>query len=150
MERLERELQRERARFEPAPGLTEVVAAWPDVAGPTVAAHAWPARFTRDRTLIVHAESATWAFELTQLAPLVLERLRTALAELAPSGLRFAVGPLPSAEAPSAAAAGAAPRASAAERKLAESLTAAIDDEELRSVVARAAAASLPRAVSDR
>ena len=47
--------------------MTELVAAWPDAVGETVAANAWPARLARDGTLHVHAASSTWAFELQQL-----------------------------------------------------------------------------------
>ena len=35
--------------------MTELVAAWPDAVGETVAANAWPARLARDGTLHVHA-----------------------------------------------------------------------------------------------
>jgi hypothetical protein len=75
----------------------EIVAAWPRAVGPGIAANAWPARVARDGTLHVNAASSTWAFELTQLASSVLERLRAELGADCPSGLRFVAGPLPEA-----------------------------------------------------
>ncbi len=42
----------------------DVLAAWEDAVGPEIARNAWPARFQRDGTLIVHCQDAIWAFEL--------------------------------------------------------------------------------------
>jgi predicted nucleic acid-binding Zn ribbon protein len=137
--------------FGPAGDIAAVVAAWPAAVGDSIARHAWPARLARDRTLHVATDSSAWAFELAQLSPVLLERLRAALGEVAPSGLRFAVGPLPE---PAAAASEHGPRPvrqpGPVERDRAAGLTASIADEELRALVARAAAASLAQAAADR
>ena len=151
LERLGEEALRELGRFESAPGLLELVTAWPEAVGAEIARNAWPARLARDGTLHVSTSSSTWAFELTQLEAGVRDQLRAKLAEDVPKRLRFAPGPLPAAAPESAEA---APRerrvASAKARSQAEALAAGIDDEELRETVARAAAASLERAATDR
>jgi hypothetical protein len=151
LERLGQEARRELARFESAPGLLELVEAWPRVVGVEIARNAWPARLARDGTLHVSTSSSTWAFELTQLEADVRSRLGATLGEGVPKKLRFAPGPLP---APAAEPAETAPRerlvASAKARSQAASLAAEIEDDELRDAVARAAAASLERAASDR
>ena len=109
----------ELARFDAVPGLAPIVAAWPAAVGTEIAKNAWPARLMRDGTLIVHASSATWAFELGHLEA----RIRSALGDAAPRKLRFVVGPLPEP---------------------------ATEDENLRKVVAKAAALSLARGSADR
>jgi hypothetical protein len=151
LERLGEEARRQLAGFESAPGLLELVDAWPAAVGPEIARNAWPARLARDGTLHVATSSSTWAFELTQLEDDVRSRLVTKLGSGVPKRLRFAPGPLP---APAAEPSGRAQRkrlvASAKARLQAASLTAEIEDEELRTAVARAAAASLERAASDR
>ena len=76
VERLDREIRGELSRFGPQGGMPELLAAWPDAVGPMVAANAWPARIARDGTLHVNTSSSTWAFELGQLAPTILEELR--------------------------------------------------------------------------
>jgi hypothetical protein len=150
VERLGDEIRRELSRFGAQGGMPELVDAWPGAVGEVVAANAWPARIARDGTLHVNTSSSTWAFELAQLAPTMLERLREKLGESAPKALRFAVGHLPE---PASAASGEAaaepvePTPEALERSA--ELTAAIEDEELRKRVQRAAAASLSRAPSD-
>jgi hypothetical protein len=151
LKRLGDEARRELARFEPAPGLLELVAVWPRAVGPEIARNAWPARISRDGTLHVATSSSTWAFELKHLEADVLQRLGTLLGEVVPKQLRFAPGPLPSPapELPQEAtrqAAGVRPET----RTQAESLAAGIEDEELRRLVARAAATSLERAATDR
>jgi hypothetical protein len=151
LERLGNDARRELARFESAPGLLELVEAWARVVGSEIARNAWPARLARDGTLHVATSSSTWAFELTQLEADVRGRLAAALGEDVPKQLRFAPGPLP---APAAEKNDTAPRerlvTSAKARSQAASLTAGIEDEELRDAVARAAAASLERAAADR
>jgi hypothetical protein len=151
MEPIGRELKGELARLGPAGAISDVVDAWPAAVGPAVARNAWPARIGRDGTLHVHASSSAWAFELSQLAREISVRLRTALGSRAPGSLRFAVGPVPEAGA-EAAEDLAQPRRSATpeERRLAASLTAGLADDELRRLVARAAAASLARATAGR
>ena len=131
--------------------MVAIVRAWPEAVGETVARNAWPARLARDGTLHVHASSATWAFELGRLAETILEGLRASLGEGAPPALRFAPGPVPEPAPPTPSEdsaggleIGPEDRLAAAER------VAAIEDEALRELVARAAAASLARARSDR
>lgn len=70
--------------------LAELLARWPGAVGETIARNAWPARCTRDGTVIVHTSSSAWAQELTHLAA----QVRETLGEGAPP-LRFVVGPLP-------------------------------------------------------
>jgi hypothetical protein len=151
LERLGEEARRELARFESAPGLLELVDAWPAAVGAEIARNAWPARLARDGTLHVATSSSTWAFELTQLEDDVRNRLATKVGSGVPKKLRFAPGPLP---APAAEPRESARRdrlvASAEARSRADSLVANIEDDELRDAVARAAAASLERAASDR
>jgi hypothetical protein len=152
LERLGPNARRELARFESAPGLVELVDAWPRVVGAEIARNAWPARLARDGTLHVATSSSTWAFELTHLEAELLERLTDGLEASVPKKLRFAPGPVP---AFGAEGAGETTRreplvASAKARSEAASLAAGIEDEELRKAVAGAAAASLERAAADR
>ena len=130
--------------------IAAIVAAWPEVAGPTVARNAWPLRLARDGTLNVATTSSTWAFELGRLAPMLLERLRERLGGAAPAGLRFAPGPVPAPAGPLDEEVAHPTPASAEERAEADLVAASIEDEELRSLVARAAAASLARGRSGR
>jgi Dna[CI] antecedent, DciA len=151
MERIGRGIDQELARFGPAAGMRRLVAAWPAAVGETVARNAWPARFARDGTLHVSTSSSAWAFELAQLAPTVLEQLRAALGGDSPARIRFAPGRLPE---PGPAVVDEAqeppPEPSAKELAAAESFAAGIADDDLRSLVARAAAASLARAAASR
>lgn len=151
MERIAGEIARRLRRFGPVAGMADVVAAWPRAVGEGIARHAWPARLARDGTLHVATDSSTWAFELAQLAPTLLARLREEAGGAAPAALRFAVGPLPQAapaELPETRPAPVEPTDE--DRSLAAGLVARIEDAELRELVARAAAASLARASSDR
>jgi len=141
------DVRRELSRFGPADGMAPLVEAWPDAVGPDIARNAWPARLGRDGTLHVHTSSAPWAFELAQLD----ERLRAALGELAPKRFRFAVGPLPEpSPEPVQTTRRTPPRPTPEQRAKAESLARGIRDEDLRKLVAKAAAASLAKADSDR
>ena len=145
------DVKRQLARFGPQAGMAELVGAWPDAVGPSIASNAWPARIARDGTLHVHTASAAWAFELGQLAQAVLEQLRASLGEAAPPRLRFAVGPLPADREETADPPAPEPvRAGPQERAAAAELTAGIADDGLRLLVSRAAAASLARGSSDR
>jgi predicted nucleic acid-binding Zn ribbon protein len=141
------EVQRELSRFGPAEGMTEIVRAWPEAVGEQIAANAWPARLSRDGKLHVATSSSAWAFELAQLEPKLLERLSEALGDRVPKGLRFAPGKLP---APPSGREPASPRSgeepTQSDLDTAAELTAGIDDESLRKIVAKAAAASLSRA----
>jgi hypothetical protein len=131
--------------------MAPLVEAWPGVVGEAIAQNAWPARLGRDGVLHVSVSSSSWAFELTQLSTELEGRLRDALGNDAPVRLRFAVGPLP--EAPAASEDEQAQMKlppSPAARAEAERLATPIEDEELRKLVAQAAAASLAKAESDR
>jgi hypothetical protein len=151
MRRIGDDVSRELGRFGVPPAMAEIVAAWPRIAGEGVARHAWPATLGRDGTLSVSTDSSVWAFELTQLAPTFLERLREALGDAAPKAIRFAAGAVPTPPAEPAREARASPPAPGAEeRALADALAAGIEDEELRRLVARAVAASLAQPASDR
>jgi hypothetical protein len=137
----------ELSRFGPQAEIGRIAKAWPAAVGEQIARNAWPARVGRDGTLFVHTSSSTWAFELEQLAADIRERL----GDLAPPKLRFAPGPLPEPETSAAErSAKHIPKPSAEDLDAASALTAEIDDEMLRKLVARAAAASLARARSDR
>lgn len=94
---IEDEIRRELSRFGPAAALGDLVTAWPECVGAGIAANAWPARLARDGSLHVATSSSAWAFELTHLAPSILERLQERLGKDAPTALRFAPGPLPEA-----------------------------------------------------
>ena len=138
----------ELGRFGPEGAMGDVVAAWPAAVGAGIADQAWPARIARDGTLTVATSSSVWAFELTQLEETIRTRLAEALGESAPKRLRFAPGRLPErgAETPEAARHGTAPVIGEDARRRGEELARPIEDEELRGLVARAAAASLARA----
>ncbi|MBA3475332.1 MAG: DUF721 domain-containing protein, partial [Actinobacteria bacterium] len=131
--------------FGPVDGdMAGIVRAWPEAVGETVARNAWPARLARDGTLHVNTASATWAFELDRLAATILEQLRCELGETTPPALRFVPGPIPEPEAETAARrAPPRPRIGSEHRAQAAEIAARIEDEELRELVARAAAASL-------
>jgi hypothetical protein len=152
MERLEGQIRDELGRLGPGEAaMVGIVRAWPVAVGETLARNAWPARVQRDGTLLVHTVSSIWAFELDRMAADVLERLRAEAGEDAPAAIRFAPGPVP--EPPSQRLAEhepkrleADPEATAAATRIA----ADVEDEELRSLVARAVAASLARGRSER
>jgi Dna[CI] antecedent, DciA len=147
MERIGPEVKRELSRFGPQAGLGKVVERWPHAVGDAIARNAWPARVQRDGTLVVHASSSAWAFELSQLEPTI----RDHLAELAPPRIRFVPGPLPEADAPPPVqATHELPPPSLEEVRQGHLLAADIEDEDLRELAARAAAASLAKARSDR
>jgi hypothetical protein len=156
MDRIEGQVRRELGRFGPRDDATgadmiAIVRAWPAVVGETVARNAWPARLARDGTLQVNASSSTWAFELGHMAAEILARLREEVGEAAPPTLRFAAGPIPAPAALSVAErAPIRPQVRPEDAAEAAGLAAAIEDEELRALVERAAAASLARARSSR
>ena len=146
MERLADDVRRELTRFGPQAEIGRLAEAWPDAVGEQIARNAWPARVSRDGTLHVHTSSSAWAFELGQLAPTILERLRETLPKSSTPALRFAVGHLPEPEPTTAERAGPeAPKPGPRERAAAAELTASLTDPELRELVARAAAASLAK-----
>ena len=141
------QVARELGRFGPASGMAPLIEAWPLAVGPEIARNAWPARLARDGTLHVHTQDSIWAFELTTRA----EEIRLRLGKAAPRRLSFAPGPLP--EPPLAAPEQVRerpPEPTPEHIAKAESLARVIRDEELRKVVAKAAAASLSRDDNDR
>ena len=150
MDRLDRQVRRELGRFgttnSESGDIVAIVRAWPDAVGDAVARNAWPSRFARDGTLHVNTASATWAFELGRIAVTIIEQLRSELDEATPPSLRFAPGPIPEPEAETAERrAPPRPEIGSEHRAEAAGIAAAIEDEELRELVARAAAASLAR-----
>ena len=120
--------------------MSEVLEAWPAAVGPEIARNAWPARFQRDGTLIAHAKDAVWGFELGQRAAEISERLPGKPA------LKFVPGPLPEpgAELTPATPPG-SPPVTLEQAEQAAAWASGIEDEELRELVARAAALSLAR-----
>ena len=141
MERLGGEVKQELSRFGAQGTMPEVVEAWPAAVGPMVAANAWPARIARDGTLHVATADSVWAFELGHRAAEIAARLEVAK-------VRFAPGPLPSAEAPADRAA--APAPSADDLRQAAEIAAPIEDENLRESVQKAVAFSLAGDAIDR
>jgi hypothetical protein len=141
------EIERELNRFGPAAGTAQLLEAWPAAVGEPIARNAWPSRFTRDGTLVVHTSDAVWAFELTQRAGEIQARLE----RLIPKGLKFLPGPLPEPgpQAPQEPRTGVR-SATIAEVRQAAEWAAAVEDPELRELVAQAARASLAGASSDR
>ncbi len=129
----------------PQGAIPELVAAWPAAVGVEIARNAWPARVQRDGTLVVHARDAVWAYELSQRVAEIARRLPGA------PRLRFVPGPIPELDASDAAAAATPQQAATPEQaREAARWAAAIEDEELRELVAGAARASLARAAADR
>jgi hypothetical protein len=153
MERIGREVQRELARggSRDAIPLAALTAVWPEVVGDAIARQAWPLRIARDGTLHVATSSATWANELGFLADEIVERLHGRLGPDAPARLRCAVGPVPESAADEPEPTPERPPEVPAEiGEEADSVASAIDDPELRELVARAARASLLKARSGR
>jgi hypothetical protein len=147
MDRVGADVERELGRFGPASGMAPLVEAWPEAVGPEIARNAWPARLARDGTLHVHTQDSIWAFELTTRA----EEIRGRLRDAAPRRLAFAPGPLPEPALVTSEQVRARPPEPTPEHVAkADSLARVIRDEELRKVVAKAAAASLSRADTDR
>jgi hypothetical protein len=154
MERIGDEIARElgRSGSREALPLAALTAAWPEVVGDAVARRAWPLRIARDGTLHVATASATWAQELDLLGAEILEQLAARLGEDAPVKLRFAAGPIPETAAPEPSVdKPSVPTEIPQEvESEASAAAAAIEDPDLRELVARAARASLLRARSGR
>jgi predicted nucleic acid-binding Zn ribbon protein len=153
VERLGKDVTRELGRLGggQAVEMTRIVQVWPQAVGETIARNAWPARLARDGTLHVAASSAAWAFELAHLEREVLEGLRREAGDAAPDALRFAVGRIPEPGAQEGVSVSSRRRSEPTPEHQAEAalLTSGIEDEELRKLVAKAAATSLFRASSD-
>jgi hypothetical protein len=144
MKQLGDDVKRELGRFGPPGRIADIVEAWPAAVGETIARSAWPARVARDGTLHVNTADSVWAFELTSRAAEIAKRVGV-------ERVRFTPGRLPQAAdtAPEVAGAG-PPQPSESLREEAARLAAGIEDESLRKIVARAAAASLAKGLSDR
>ena len=153
MDRLGDDISRalSRAGVPDAGALAEIVRQWPGIVGDAIAQSAWPQRVSRSGTLHVATVSSTWAFELSRMAPEILERLRERFGTAAPPALRFAPGPVPAPAAP--------PQRANARRKLqptaeeageACEIAAAISDEDMRQTLTRVIAASLASGRLDR
>ena len=136
-------LKRELKALGPNSAMSETVQAWPAAVGPEIARNAWPARFQRDGTLIVHCKDAVWAFELGHRAAEITPRLPGR------PGLKFVPGPLPE-PAATGEAVERPPAATLEQQQRAAEWAASIEDEGLREAVARAAAASLATGADDR
>ena len=147
MDRLDKNIRKETKRIG-LPAASELVRIWPELVGETIAANAWPARVSRSGVLAVNTSSSTWAFELKHLGGEILARLKERLGEECPGELRFAPGPIPARGREGASREPTeAPEIGLEELLRAEQMAAPIEDEELRALVARAAAASLARSV---
>jgi hypothetical protein len=154
MERIGDEVQRELGRRGAGAGLVlaEITAAWPAAVGAGIAQRAWPARLARDGTLHVATASSTWAFELDRMSPEIAVRLSDLLGDKAPRRLQFRPGPIPEPASGAKVPATPTPPAQPPPEVEAEAaaVTAAIEDPELRELVARAVRASLLRARASR
>ena len=147
MERIGDDVRKEVQRFGHHGAIGDIVKVWAAAVGEQIARNAWPARVGRDGTLFVHTSSSAWAFELAQLEADIRKRLGSA----APATLRFAPGPLPEPDLTEAEQAALRPvQPSAEDAETAARIAAPIDDEMLRKLVARAAAASLAKARNGR
>jgi len=145
MERLGDLLKRELGRHGPQAGIGDAVAAWPSAVGDEIARNAWPARFTRDGTLLVHVRDSIWGFELTQRADEIAKRLGNV------KSVKFVPGPLPEAAVDVTQAAPQGPPPPTPEQvKQAAEWTENITDDELRKVVTKSAELSLARAANNR
>ncbi len=132
-----------------AGALAAVTRAWPDAVGPAIARAAWPQRIARDGTLHVTTVSSTWAFELGRMEEDVRGKLRSLVGDATPPSLRFAPGPVPSPAAEERAVRSPLVPTPPEEAE-ATSVSAEIEDPELRDAVRRAVAASLAAARADR
>ncbi len=155
MERIGDTVGKELSRRDGGAGaaLSEITAAWPEAVGEAVSRQAWPLRVGRDGTLHVATSSSTWAFELDRLSPEIKERLAALVGPSAPAKLSFRTGPIPEPGTPAVGsneALAELPEPSPEAAAEAAAAAAAIEDPELRELVARAARASLARARSGR
>jgi hypothetical protein len=117
-----------------------ILDAWEEAVGAEIARNAWPARFQRDGTLIVHTRDAVWGFELGHRAAEITGRLP------AKPALKFVPGPLPElGNEPAEATPQGSPPVTLEQQERAAAWAAAIEDEDLRNAVAKAAALSLAR-----
>lgn len=128
--------------------LTAVRAAWVEASGPGTVNHAYPIRRSRVGVVTVACADAVWAQELSLRDDELLGRLADLLGDPhAVAGLRFVVAdhalPTP---APTAPDRGPMPDPPPAAQALGRRAAEAIEDPQLRDLVARAAARSIDRA----
>ena len=110
-----------------------------------IARSAWPARFTRDGTLIVHTRDSVWAFELTQRAAEIEKRLEGVAA------IKFVPGPLP--EPPvedTRATPQGSPPPSREQVEEAARLASGIENDDLRKIVTKTIEKALAKPPNDR
>ena len=119
----------------------DLLAAWEAAVGPEIARNAWPARYQRDGTLIVHTKDAIWGFELGhRAAEITRAPAGKAAPEVRPGAAARAGSPTP----PGRPHRGRL-RLPWSSRRRPPNGPPSIEDEELRKLVARAAAASLAK-----
>jgi hypothetical protein len=151
MDRIGEAVRRELGRFGSAGEMADLVTAWPEAVGETVARNAWPARLARDGTLHVNASSSAWAFELQQLESEITGRLKEVLGDSAPGRLRVVPGRLPEPPPlPEERRARPLPEATAEQAREARDWASEIESEDLRKSVEKAARSSLARAADRR
>jgi Dna[CI] antecedent, DciA len=110
-----------------------------------IARNAWPARFQRDGTLVVHTRDSVWAFELTQRAGEIEKRLDGVTA------IKFVAGPLPEPDVEVAQATRPVlPAPSPEQVEEAARLASEIENEDLREIVTRAIEKALAQPPNDR
>ena len=138
-------MRRELGRFGPQGAIGETVAAWPQAVGAEIARNAWPARFQRDGTLVVHARDSVWAFELTQRAGEIRDRLEGV------ASVKFVPGPLPEPAVETAQATPQGPPPASPEQvEEAARLASEIENDDLRKIVTKAIENALASAPNDR
>ena len=122
-----------------------MVNAWPAAVGAEIARSAWPARFQRDGTLVVHTRDSVWAFELTQRAGEIQKRLEDVAA------IKFVPGPLPEAavDVPPETAHESSP-ATPEQVEQAAAWASQIGDSDLRKIVTKTIEKALVNAPDDR
>jgi hypothetical protein len=151
MDRIGDAVRRELGRFGTTGEMADLVGAWPEAVGETVARNAWPARISRDGVLHVNAGSSAWAFELQQLESEIVGQLREVLGKAAPARLRFVPGRLPEPPVPAEEhRVTPLPEATLEQAREARDWAAEIESEDLRKSVEKAARASLARAADRR
>jgi hypothetical protein len=140
MDRLADDVRAQLARHGGQGAMVELLARWSQAVGEQIARFAWPARVARDGTLHVNTADSVWAFELSQRAREIAERLGV-------PAVRFRPGPLPEAE---RGPGGEPVQPSAEDEQRAAALAAVIEDVNLRESVQKAVSFSLARARSTR
>jgi hypothetical protein len=145
-ERLAASVESELSRLGGEGAALEATRVWEATVGSDVARNAWPARIKRDGTLVVHARTSVWAFELTQMAEDIRMRL-----EPQPSAIRFVVGRVPEpAGRPPDEVSTAVLHPDSEGLKMARTLAADVASPEVREALQRAASLGLSRRSSDR